>query len=166
MKTFVASTLKVGPRMLDRAASLCGPTFKVLAPASSRLALVAASLALCACAAAGSPSSDPAAGERLFLGQVAVKTSRGDVPPCARCHGTTPDGKSPLGPSLFGVADRAATRVRGQGAAAYLRDSILNPDAVLVDNYQEGIMYRGYRDSLTDKQLDDLVAYLLTLKLP
>ena len=102
----------------------------------------------------------------MFLGQVAVKTSRGDVPPCARCHGTTPDGKSPLGPSLWGVADRAESRVRGQSPAAYLRESILNPDAVLVDNYQEGIMYRGYRDSLTDRQLDDLVAYLLTLKLP
>ena len=56
--------------------------------------------------------------------------------------------------------------MRGQDAAAYLRESILNPDAVLVDNYQEGIMYRGYRDSLTDRQLDDLAAYLLTLKLP
>ena len=152
--------------MLGRAASLCGPTFKVLAPASSRLVVVIASLALCACAAGSPPAGDPAAGERLFLGQVAVKTARGDVPPCARCHGTTPDGKSPLGPSLFGVADRAATRVRGQDAAAYLRESILNPDAVLVDNYQEGIMYRGYRDSLTDRQLDDLAAYLLTLKLP
>ncbi len=27
-------------------------------------------------------------------------------------------------------------------------------------------LYRGYRDSLTDRQLDDLAAYLLTLKLP
>ncbi|MEO6061329.1 MAG: c-type cytochrome [Thermoflexales bacterium] len=134
--------------------------------AFSRLAVVAASLALCACTAGSPPAGDPADGERLFLGQVAVKTSRGDVPPCARCHGTTPDGKSPLGPSLSGVADRAATRVRGQNAAAYLRESILNPDAVLVDNYQEGIMYRGYRDSLTDRQLDNLVAYLTTLKLP
>ncbi len=127
---------------------------------------IAAAIALAGCAAGSPPAGDAVAGERMFLGQVAVKTSRGDVPPCARCHGTTPDGKSPLGPSLWGVADRAATRVRGQSPAAYLRDSILNPDAVLVDNYQEGIMYRGYRDSLTDKQLDDLVAYLLTLKLP
>ncbi len=134
--------------------------------AFSRLAVLVASLALTACAAGSPPAGDAAAGERMFLGQSAVKTSRGDVPPCARCHGTTPDGKSPLGPSLWGVADRAATRVRGQSPAAYLRESVLNPDAVLVDNYQEGIMYRGYRDSLTDRQLDDLTAYLLTLKLP
>lgn len=128
---------------------------------------LAAGFALAACATAYSaPAGDAAAGQRLFLGQVAVKSSRGDVPPCARCHGTTPDGKSPLGPSLWGVADRATTTVRGQSARDYLRDAILDPDAVLVDNYQEGIMYRGYRDSLNDRQIDDLVAYLLTLKRP
>ncbi len=128
---------------------------------------LAAGLALAACATAYSaPSGDAAAGQRIFMGQVAVRSQRGDVPPCARCHGTTPDGKSPLGPSLWGVADRAATTVRGQTARDYLRDAILDPDAVLVDNYQEGIMYRGYRDSLNDRQIDDLVAYLLTLKRP
>lgn len=116
--------------------------------------------------AASAPAGDVVAGEALFAGRTPIVSTRGTVPACASCHGITPDGRSPLGPSLWGVADRAGTRASGSTASDYLRQSIRDPDAVLVDNYQEGIMFRGYRDSLTEQQVADLVAYLLTLKRP
>ena len=108
-------------------------------------------------------AGDPDRGEKLFTGRIAL-SARGAAPTCASCHGIGPDGKSPLGPSLYGVTGRAAFRVTGMAPADYLRQSILDPDAVLVDNYQEGIMFRGYRETLTDQQVADLVAYLLTLQ--
>lgn len=131
-----------------------------------RLLPGAIALTFLAGCAAGARDGDPLAGEKLFTGKTPIASTRGTVPACAGCHGITPDGRSPLGPSLWGVADRARTRVRGMTATEYLRQSVLDPDAVLVDNYQEGIMFRGYRDSLSEQQIADLVAYLLTLSRP
>jgi len=54
--------------------------------------------------------------------------------------------------------------VDGQSAEEYLRTSITDPDAYLAGGYQEGIMYRQYEQALTEQQIDDLVAYMLTLK--
>jgi hypothetical protein len=41
---------------------------------------------------------------------------------------------------------------------------IVSPDAFLSGGYQEGIMYRGYAQALTAQQINDLIAYMLTLK--
>ena len=60
--------------------------------------------------------------------------------------------------------DRAAKTVAGQSAEEYLRTAITTPDAYLAGGYQEGIMYRDYAQALTVQQIDDLVAYMLTLK--
>jgi cytochrome c len=54
--------------------------------------------------------------------------------------------------------------VPGQPAEEYLRTAITDPDAYISDGYQDGIMYRGYAQALTAQQINDLVAYMLTLK--
>jgi mono/diheme cytochrome c family protein len=86
---------------------------------------------------------------------------------CITCHSVEPTDDpfqpSPVGPSHYGVASRAGDYVEGQGAEEYLRESILNPDAHIVEGFNEGVMYQNYESALTEQQVADLVAYLMTL---
>jgi mono/diheme cytochrome c family protein len=81
---------------------------------------------------------------------------------CSRCHGTSGDTVV-VGPSLAGVGSRAAKRIEGMAASVYIRDSILNPGAYVVEGFQEGLMPTDFKDQLSPEDLDSVVAYLLTL---
>lgn len=70
----------------------------------------------------------------------------------------------PIGINLHDIGDRAGSVVPGQSAEEYLRISILDPDAYLAGNFQDGLMSREYPQALTEQQVSDLVAYMLTLK--
>ena len=110
-------------------------------------------LVLAACGGGGDDAASgggAAAGKALFA-QPIIGTQAG----CSACHSLTPD-EVIVGPSLAGIASRSDE--------AAIRDSILNPDAVLVDGFPAGTMPQVWGDELSDQQFDDLVAYLLTLK--
>ncbi len=133
--------------------------------------LVLAALTLAACggkeaaeegAAGGAPAEevavtgDPARGEALFKAP-AVAGQAG----CTSCHSLEPD-VTLVGPSLAGIGSRAAERVPGMSAAEYLKQSLLEPNAYVVEGFPQGVMpaYNG----LSEQELQDLIAYLLTLK--
>ncbi|MFQ5873912.1 MAG: c-type cytochrome, partial [Dehalococcoidia bacterium] len=78
---------------------------------------------------------------------------------CNVCHSL--DGTVGLGPSLQGIASKAVTRVSGLSAEEYIRQSILDPAAFLVEGFSP-VMPLDFGDTLTDQQLDDVVAFLLT----
>lgn len=82
---------------------------------------------------------------------------------CRRCHETTGDIVV-VGPSLNGVATRAKTRIAGLDAAGYIRNSIEQPGAYVVDGFADGLMPRDFKEQLTPEQIDGLVAFLLTLE--
>lgn len=109
-------------------------------------------------------AGDPANGEELYM-----MTSIGDsgAPGCITCHSVEatddPMQPSPVGPSHYGLADRAGDYVEGMSGEAYIRESIVEPDAHVVEGFPEGVMYQNYGDDLTDQQINDLVAYLMTL---
>lgn len=111
--------------------------------------------------------SDPRAiGEHLF---------RTAVPVCTACHSLQP-GVQLAGPSMAGLAERAAQTLASPdytGSATdvegYLRESIVSPSAHLVPGAMfsaEGtsFMPNTYADSLTEEEIDQLVAFLGTLK--
>lgn len=81
---------------------------------------------------------------------------------CGACHSTSPDTII-VGPSLAGVVTRAATRVEGQDAYTYLLTSVMQPDAYLVEGY-ENLMPASLSKELTGEELDAVIAYLQTLK--
>ena len=120
-------------------------------------------LFLSGCAAAPG-SGDVANGKRIFNGEVVAQTQRGALPSCKQCHGIAVGASVSRGPNLVDIGKTAGTRVAGMSAEAYLRASIIDPDAYLVRSYQEGIMPKGYREALNDAQVEDLVAYMLTLR--
>jgi mono/diheme cytochrome c family protein len=85
---------------------------------------------------------DPAAGKAVF-------TSSG----CAGCHTYTPAGSNAaIGPDLD-------TALKGKDAA-FVLESIVNPSAQIAPGFQAGIMPTTFGQSLSDKQLADLVAFL------
>ena len=81
---------------------------------------------------------------------------------CAQCHALTPNTVV-IGPSLAGVATRAATRFPGYDAQTYLETSILLPEEYLVEGYTN-TMPTNFGKELTSEELNSLVAYLMTLK--
>ena len=69
-----------------------------------------------------------------------------------------------LGPSLATAGGEAGARVEGYSAAVYLRESIPAPDTFVSEGLACGIMLVTYGDELTERQVADLVAFLLALE--
>jgi mono/diheme cytochrome c family protein len=103
-------------------------------------------------------AGDATAGEVLFK-QGTIHSAPG----CIICHSIEP-GEGKAGPSLAGIGSSAGKRVKGQTAKEYLYASIIDPNAYIVQGFPSGIMYPNFKDVLSGKQVNDLVAYLLTLK--
>ncbi len=78
---------------------------------------------------------------------------------CVVCHR---DGaQNGLAPSWVGIAARAATRRPPMPAAAYIYQSITDPSAYVVSGFTD-VMPKDFAQRLSDQQLADLIAYLLT----
>ena len=82
---------------------------------------------------------------------------------CIGCHTITNISVGTLGPLLDGLASRAGDREAGLSAEAYIRKSVLDPASYLVEGF-ENIMPAGFGDIMTEEQLEDLIAFLLTLE--
>lgn len=110
--------------------------------------------------AGASSVGDAARGEELYS-QVTIGSA--SAPGCITCHSLEPDVVL-VGPSHAGLANRAGSYVEGMSAEDYLRESIVDPDAHIVDGFTPGVMYQNFGAELQARDVNDLVAYLLTLK--
>ena len=95
------------------------------------------------------------AGESLYF-----ETTLGVNTGCRVCHSLDP-GVVIIGPSFDGVATAAATRVPGLTTEEYLHQSIVDPDAYVVQGFDSGVMLQNFNETLTEEQIDNLVAFLL-----
>jgi nitric oxide reductase subunit C len=115
---------------------------------------------------AGSGDDPIALGERLF---------RSVTPACAACHSIAP-GVNMAGPTLAGLAGRTAQlfasgayKGKATDLAGYIRESVSAPSAHLVPGAMysaDGVSFMPttYGKDLTPQQLDQLAAYLSSLK--
>ncbi len=81
---------------------------------------------------------------------------------CKVCH-SVDAGENGVGPSLAGIGTNGADRLPGLSAADYIRQSILSPDAYVVDGYRSGQMLDIYQERLSPEDLEALVVYLGSL---
>lgn len=81
---------------------------------------------------------------------------------CAQCHATVPDTVV-IGPSMYGIATRAATRMEGYDAQAYIEHSILFPKDYIVDGFTD-TMPTNFGKELTSDELNAIISYLMTFK--
>lgn len=130
--------------------------------------VLALSMVLAACGGGGGEASEtaatgpvgnPARGKNLYE-QTTIGAA--SAPGCITCHSLEPDVVV-VGPSHAGLATRAGTYVEGMSAEDYLRESITEPDAHIVDGFTPGVMYQNFGAELNEQEIADLVAYLMTL---
>ncbi len=121
-------------------------------------------MTLAACGGSGGAAGpgDVARGKSLYNQKtLGTKSAQG----CVSCHNyDEAQGKAEKAPYTKGTATRAATRVPGMSAEEYIRESILNPDAYVVEGFNKGDMYQTWEKELSPQQINDLIAYLVTEK--
>jgi mono/diheme cytochrome c family protein len=83
---------------------------------------------------------------------------------CTACHTIEGISNGIVGPNLTKVGEVAATRKDGVSAEEYIHESIVSPNAFVVEGFQPNLMPQNYSQQLSTKQLDDLVAFLLAQK--
>ena len=85
---------------------------------------------------------DAAAGKQVF-----------DAQGCGSCHAFEPAGSTGnVGPNL--------SEALKDKDAAFIQQSIVDPNAVIAEGFQPNIMPQTYGSQLSEKQLADLVAFL------
>jgi mono/diheme cytochrome c family protein len=91
---------------------------------------------------APAPAGDAAAGKQVFASQG-----------CSSCHAFSAAGSTgTVGPNL----DEA---LKGKDAA-FIRESIVDPNKVIAKGYPPSVMPQDFGQTLSPKQVDDLVAFL------
>jgi len=84
---------------------------------------------------------------------------------CVACHST--DGTRLVGPTWKGLFGSTRTLQDGTTVQAdedYLRTAILDPGAQVVQGFPTGVMPTTFKDQLTPEQIEDLIAYIKSLK--
>jgi mono/diheme cytochrome c family protein len=90
------------------------------------------------------PAGNAQAGKAVFLAQG-----------CGSCHTFSPAGSNGMvGPDL----DDA---LKGKDAA-FIHESIVDPNAEITSGYSAGVMPQTFGQQLSPKQIDDLVAFLMS----
>jgi hypothetical protein len=69
-----------------------------------------------------------------------------------------------IGPGLLNVGTRAESRVEGLSAIEYIRTSIVNPGAYVVESFPDELMPQNWAEINAEDEINDLIAYLLTLE--
>lgn len=80
---------------------------------------------------------------------------------CGGCHTIDNLSTGNVGPILTEIGTVAGTRVEGQSAEEYIRISILQPNEYVVEGFPENVMLQTFGETLSQQELDDLVAFLL-----
>ena len=85
---------------------------------------------------------------------------------CIGCH-QTDNSLVEIAPTWTEIADTAVGRARqagDAGPAAYLYNSIVNPDGFVVSRYISGEMPQTFFEDMDEQDLADLLTYLLSLR--
>jgi cytochrome c551/c552 len=104
-------------------------------------------------APSGGGGGNAAAGKSVFTG------SSG----CSGCHTFAPAGSNgTIGPNLDTAPTSDAKADNNMALAAFIKESIVNPDAYIAKGFTKGIMPTTFGHSLSATQINDLVAFILS----
>jgi cytochrome c len=142
MKSWQAAALALGLALAGCGVAPANPTATPASAGASPEALRTELVAL--------PPGDATAGQALF-----------SAVGCVVRHSLEP-GVRIVGPSLAGMAARAAARKAGYSAQLYLYESITRPNAYVVEGFPSGVMPQGFKHRLKPQELANVIAFLLT----
>jgi len=82
---------------------------------------------------------------------------------CATCHTFQPAGSTgTLGPNLDTAPKSDAKADKNMALAAFVKESIVNPDAYIAKGFNKGLMPKTFGSSIKGADLNDLVAFILS----
>ena len=82
---------------------------------------------------------------------------------CASCHTFKPaNATGTIGPDLDKAPASDAKADNNKELADFIKESIEDPDAYIAKGYNKGIMPSTFDESLSGKQLNDLVAFIVS----
>lgn len=96
--------------------------------------------------------------EAVARGEAAVNSAG-----CLLCHSM--DGTASTGPTFKGLAGASRPLESGEFVTAddaYLINSIIDPSSQIVEGFPD-LMPKGFADTLTPQQIDDIVEYIKSL---
>ena len=100
----------------------------------------------------GGSSGDAAAGKAVFAANG-----------CASCHTFQPaNATGTIGPDLDKAPASDAKADNNMELADFIKESIEDPDAYIAKGYSKGLMPSTFDESLSGKQLNDLVAFIVS----
>lgn len=106
---------------------------------------------------------NPVKGQEIFNATYEVNTASGLAEwKCATCHLVDSDVAG-VGPGLFSLSDRAGGRISGYPAEVYVYHSIMTPAQYIVSGFPENLMPIGYGEVLSQQDIYDVAAYVLSL---
>ena len=100
----------------------------------------------------GGGGGDAAAGKAIFAANG-----------CASCHTFKPaNATGSVGPDLDNAPAADAKADNNMDLADFIKESIEDPDAYIAKGYSKGIMPTTFDESLSGKQMNDLVAFIVS----
>lgn len=84
---------------------------------------------------------------------------------CASCHSL--DGTPNVGPTWSGLFGGERTLTSGEIVTAdveYLKESIIDPNAKIVQGFTAGVMPQNFGQELTPDQINDIIAFIESLR--
>jgi cytochrome c oxidase subunit 2 len=128
--------------------ALCGPGHAGMSNVNLAKVVSAADFAKWVADQKKAASASPP-GEKVFNGASG----------CGGCHALAKAGaKGNVGPPLDDLA--AAAKDAGESTSDFVRQSIVDPNKVIAKGYPPNVMPKTFGQSLSKKNLDDLVTYL------
>ncbi len=84
---------------------------------------------------------------------------------CSGCHNLDlpqdANNRGPVGPNLGNLYEVAGTFVPGEDGPTYVHNSIVNPNAYVVEGYMSGIMPQNFAERMSEEEINSLVEWLL-----
>ena len=82
---------------------------------------------------------------------------------CANCHTFTAAGSNgTIGPNLDTAPAESAKADGNMALAAFIKQSIVQPNAYIAKGYTKGLMPGNFGSQLSSTQINDLVAFILS----
>jgi mono/diheme cytochrome c family protein len=144
-------------------ATLIPPTATTVPPTATSVPPTIAPTAVATEAVAAGGAGNPDNGKVVF--NTPHDTANGTWA-CAQCHSVSSDQARIIGPGLWDLVSVAGSYVPGEDAAAYIHESIVNPNAFIAPGdppYPPGLMPQNWGDVLTPQELNDVIAYVMSL---
>lgn len=134
---------------------------------SPLIVLGALLLGACSEAATGDSGTATPTAEAADAGAVTVERGQevAQQMGCASCH--TPNGNQSVGPTWLGLFGAERPISGGSSVTAdeaYLRESILDPNAKVAEGYSPGIMPQNFSERLSASEIDSVLEYIKTLQ--